>query len=91
MIETPPNDYRKMFRNNIKKKGTKATSFLSNKTDDRIKGSNSDIFSKNELTSLSIDSNMVSLQGSTLCKRMPKRGKLMKFLHNEDIINSGLV
>ena len=61
IIETPPNDYRKMFRNNIKKKAAKGSSFLSNKTDDRIKASNSDIFSKNELNSISIDSNMVSL------------------------------
>ena len=79
-----------MFRNNIKKNGTKGSSFLSNKADDRIKGSNSDIFSKNELTSVSIDTHMVSLEGSTLSKRMPKRGKLMKFLQNEDMINSAL-
>jgi hypothetical protein len=90
IADTPSDHYRKMFRKNIKKTGAKGSSFLSNKVDDRVRGSNSDIFSKNELNSASIDANMVSLEGSTLGKRMPKRGKLMNYLQNEDLIDDPL-
>ncbi len=46
IIETCPDDYRKMFKSNMKKNGIKGSSFLSNKTEEKIKPSNSDIFSK---------------------------------------------